>query len=438
MRSFSTKARLLYPAFPFLLSVFLFIYPLYLNPQVLLALIGITERASLRALDFFYEPRAQFLLAFTILFLLFWGLYCLLQGEWGHRDRGLDLPLAFLLIALLISTLLNPEAKSFFGEARRAEGFLSLLSYAALFLFAENFLQHEKARRLALASLTAAGIIVAAYGLLQFSGLEVLPRDFIRLKWDRPFSTIGNPIFLGSFLLLLLPLPLYFFPRTGPAGKIISASSSLFFLATLILTGSRGTWLGLIFLLGLFFTLQKNSLLRRGFLAAAIVLLILLAVYANFSGLNLLERIEQAFADSEENTLMQRLYIWRTAMSPLFERPLFGWGPDGFADAFPQNAGEESLRLFGSLVYVDKAHNDLLQTAVTLGLVGLSAYLFLLGRFFWLALREHHKDDLLVYSLPALLGYWISLELSFSVVSVAPVFWIIMGMSSGRFGIAKA
>lgn len=438
MRSSSTKGRFLDSAFPFLLSAFLFLFPLFIHPQAVLAAIGIGSTASVRALDFFYEPRAQFLLAFTIFFLILWSLCSFLRGHWGHRDRGLDLPLTFFLISLLMSTLLNLEPKAFFGEARRAEGFFSLFSYAALFFFSQDFLKEERWRRIALISLILAGTIVAAYGVLQAAGLEILPRDSIRFNWDRSFSTIGNPVFLGSFLLLLLPLPLYFFPQAGAVGKIFSAAASLFFFAALILTGSRGAWLGLLFLLGLFFSLQKNRFLRRTFFATAIVLFIFLALYVNFSGMSFSERIEQAFSDSAGNTLLQRFYIWRTALVPFFERPLFGWGPDSFGDAFPQNAGEESLKTFGSFVYVDKAHNDLLQVGVTLGFVGLMAYLFLLGRFFLLALRERQHDDFLVFSLPALVGYWISLELSFSVVSVAPIFWVIMGMSSGRFRIAKA
>jgi putative inorganic carbon (HCO3(-)) transporter len=92
------------------------------------------------------------------------------------------------------------------------------------------------------------------------------------------------------------------------------------------------------------------------------------------------------------------------------------------------------MQVFGGIVYADKAHNDLLQVAVTTGLLGLVAYMFLIGRFFCLGFSRRRQDELLGIILPGLLGYWASLQLSFSVVSVAPFFWLLSGMSLARNG----
>ncbi|MGB9553681.1 MAG: O-antigen ligase family protein, partial [bacterium] len=152
----------------------------------------------------------------------------------------------------------------------------------------------------------------------------------------------------------------------------------------------------------------------------------------NFIQINLWERLKGAFNFVPQNTLINRLYIWGRALPSILQHPIFGWGPDSFGEAFPQFTYEESLKLFNTgYAYVDKAHNDLIQVAVTLGIAGLLAYFAFLIRLFSLTYPQRNSDPLLKYTLPGLFGYLVSLELSFSVVSVAPIFWVLAGISAG-------
>jgi O-antigen ligase len=413
---------------PALLVVFLLVYPLLLDLRVFTAALHLSPAGTLGYLDFFYQPRSVFLLAFVTIFLLLWSLQAWRWGSYGHRDRGMDPVLLALLTAWLLSALLAGDAKAFWGETRRAEGFFALFSYLALFLFAQDFLGEERWRRRALWALLLGGILVSVYALLQARGLEILPRDMIRAEWDRIFSTIGNPIFLGSYLLLLLPLPLYFLSRVGRAGKVLLLGLVFLFFATILLTGSRGAWLGLLVLAFAFLLLVRGRGVRAIALGGMVVLFLVLVIFASFAGTTFWARLSSSFSDTASNTMVQRLFIWRSALPAVLEKPLLGWGPDHFGDAFPQNTPEVQ-EIYGGLVYIDKAHMDLLQGAVTTGLLGLALYLLFLGRFLQLALRKRSQDDLACYTLPALLGYFTSLQLSFSVVSVAPFFWVIMGLT---------
>jgi len=413
------------------LVCFLSLYPLVLHPSVYASVMGLVPRESIKALDFFYEPRAWFLFWSCSFLLVLWCLRFFIKGTWGHEDKGVDLFLVFFLLTALVSTLLSLEPLTIFGTERRREGFLTILSYISLFLLAENFLAGERWRKLALYAVLGSGFLVALYGVLQFASLEFLPRDFIRQDWLGPFSTIGNPIFLGSYLLLLVPLPFYFLKESSRAGKVFLLLLSLFFTASLVLTGSRGAWLGLAALLFFFLFTEKNRRLLLTATSLMVMVLIVLLFLAGLGGVSLWERLRSSFSLVPENTLVQRLYIWSRALPTILERPIFGWGPDSFGVAFPQNADEESLRLFNGYVFVDKAHCDLIQVAVTLGIVGLIAYLAFLIRLFGLIYPRRHSDPLLPYALPALFGYLVSLQLSFSVVSVAPVFWALAGISLG-------
>ena len=65
----------------------------------------------------------------------------------------------------------------------------------------------------------------------------------------------------------------------------------------------------------------------------------------------------RSFAESDN----QRLQTWKAAIAMFAQNPILGVGPDGFmADLGKEKAGN--------------AHNDILQAAATLGLVGLIAY----------------------------------------------------------------
>jgi len=416
---------------PALLVLFLLVYPFLLDPRVYAAALGGGSSASISMLDFFYGPRAQFLLAFVCLFLILWSGRAWQLGSYSHRNRGMDGPMVALLVVWFLSAIWAGDTTAFWGETRRGEGFFTLFSYMALFLFAQDFLGEAVWRRRALLALLLGGVLVSLYALLQAAGLEILPRDSIRIGWDRTFATIGNPIFLGSYLLLLLPLPLTFFSGGSRWEKVLAFVLVVLFFTAILLTSSRGAWLGLVVLILAFFFGEPNRNLRRLALGTMLAIFLVLVLFASFAGTTFWDRFAASFSDSTSNSMVQRLYTWRTAWPAIFQQPILGWGPDRFGDAFPQNTPEGET-VFGGLVYVDKAHMDLLQVAVTTGLAGLLLYLLFLGRFLQLALKRRKDDNLARYTLPGLLGYWVSLQLSFSTVSVAPFFWVIMGLTLAR------
>ncbi|MCR4427923.1 MAG: O-antigen ligase family protein [Caldiserica bacterium] len=426
------KGSLLDSLISIFLLIFLFVYPLFLHPAVYSSALGFIEEGAIKNLDFFYEPRSTLLFWSCSFFLVLWSVKFLKTGDWGHRDRGMDLFLALMILTALASTLFSLEPLTIFGEERRREGFLTLLSYFSLFLFAQDFLSKEGWKKLASIIILASGFLVALYGLLQAFSLEILPRDFIRQDWTGPFSTIGNPIFLGSYLLLLIPLPFTLLSEGKTIKNFFLVSLSLFFLACLVLTGSRGAWLGFVALL-VFFLLSARG--KKWFIysfAGVSLILVALLFFLNPGSVNLKERASNIADLNPRNTLVNRWNIWIRALPAILRYPVFGWGPDSFGVAFPQFSPEESLSLFGSsFAYVDKAHNDLIQIAVTLGIGGLIAYILFLVRLFSLSFPTRRSDPFSAYVLPGIFGYLVSLQLSFSVVSVAPLFWVLGGMATG-------
>lgn len=86
-----------------------------------------------------------------------------------------------------------------------------------------------------------------------------------------------------------------------------------------------------------------------------------------------------------QGTAIQRLFLWRTVVPLVVRRPLLGWGPETLAEVYPAYDDPRFTQVFPEArmqrLIVDRPHNDLLQQAVSAGLIGAAAYGWL-----WLAM----------------------------------------------------
>src|SRR5262249_7749757 len=73
-----------------------------------------------------------------------------------------------------------------------------------------------------------------------------------------------------------------------------------------------------------------------------------------------------------------RVLIWRLSWDLFRERPLLGWGPDSLRVAAAPRKTPELVRATSTQDTPTHAHNDLLQSLATTGLVGFAAYAYLL------------------------------------------------------------
>jgi hypothetical protein len=133
-----------------------------------------------------------------------------------------------------------------------------------------------------------------------------------------------------------------------------------------------------------------------------------------------------------------RGYIWSRAIPLLKNTVILGNGPDTFPFVFPQN---ELIAKYYALdtpnITVDKAHNLYLQMALNYGVVALLAFLvitivYLVDSFKLYAFKENYNLDkttmLGAITSLGVVGYLITGLFNDSVVSVAPVFWIVFGV----------
>ncbi|MGE5422650.1 MAG: O-antigen ligase family protein [Ignavibacteriales bacterium] len=140
-----------------------------------------------------------------------------------------------------------------------------------------------------------------------------------------------------------------------------------------------------------------------------------------------------------------RGYIWSRTLPVLSRSLIIGKGPDTFALEFPQQDYKGKLRyMYDAYIIIDKPHNMYLQTALNTGLVMLFAmlgifclYLYRSGR----TLIRGNSDDWYSMSATAIfaavVAYLISGLFTDSTVSVAPVFWVLLGLGSKIISLEK-
>ncbi|MCK8827538.1 O-antigen ligase family protein [Natroniella acetigena] len=198
----------------------------------------------------------------------------------------------------------------------------------------------------------------------------------------RAVSVFSNPNHLATYLLLLAPIAL------GLAtDKNLSNFARGFFLLTsitgfitLILTMTRGAWIGIAIGSIIFaFLKDKRSLI--------LVLIIIIAI-TSFASEEVITRAT-SIVSLESNT--NRLEIWQGTFDIGYEQPILGQGIGSFRPLYPDYAPK------GATKFRHHSHNLLLQTFAELGLVGLSLLFWfvfsLLQGLFQLTKKDTFKNN---------------------------------------------
>jgi hypothetical protein len=131
-----------------------------------------------------------------------------------------------------------------------------------------------------------------------------------------------------------------------------------------------------------------------------------------------------------------RGFIWSRSLPLLQNALLVGFGPDCFAMMFPQHDFSGKFRVYGtSEMLVDKPHNYYLQTAINTGALSLLALVTFFVWYVTTAVRLQMSapahgwaGGLGLACVVGVIGYLLAAFFNDSVVGVAPVFWVLVGL----------
>ena len=216
---------------------------------------------------------------------------------------------------------------------------------------------------------------------------------------------------------------------------------SLILFIGLIASQTRGGWLGyFVYLLALVFILftNKNSLNRKECLKRVFALIIIFIVgfsVLSFSkGDNAVEKASISNISDSKGTVAQRLEIYKLCFKLISDNPFLGNGPDSLAYSLNKSYPEEFKEyIINHDVYIDKAHNELIEYAACEGILTVVLYLALLAIIcfgLYKNIRNGINVDINIIILLAIIGYFVQSQSNISVIQVAPLFWILLGFAS--------
>lgn len=148
--------------------------------------------------------------------------------------------------------------------------------------------------------------------------------------------------------------------------------------------------------------------------------------------------------EMNEDMFSRRGYIWSRTIPLLKENIFVGSGPDTYTIEFPQDdyVGLENYGYKGSIV--TKPHNMYLQIGVQTGVISLIAFLAFYIMYFVQSIRIYIKGKFDTYASQlgvgiflASIGYMIAGITNDSTITVAPIFWILMGVGFSMNKIVK-
>jgi len=221
------------------------------------------------------------------------------------------------------------------------KGLLKLLSYLGVYALMRQLLAAAPLwwDRIT-AALLAGELLTSVIGIRQlYAGPGALARwsdsNSVAEGTVRIYSTLDNPNLLGGYLLPILPLALVALLRwQGRAQRLFALMSLVLGVVALVLTYSRGAWMGMVAGLGtlalllIWRAIRHWPLLWRRTLPLLLVLggaAVLVVLVTQVEPLRV--RVMSLVAGREDSSNNFRMNVWTAVLEMIQDRPWIGIGP---------------------------------------------------------------------------------------------------------------
>ena len=375
--------------------------------------------------------------------------------KWGIYEWIFTVLIVLELFSVMNSVDIN---MSIWGTPGRNEGILMLLSYYTFFYLA-RFLKSDRSKYILVNIFLGIGVIHCLYGLCQYFDIgEASGWVIDSYHAQKMISGVtGQFDFMASYTVMLSGLAAAMFYYSDKVWKKLLFLCLLgLYLITLVLAKAMSGYLGVAFmivafLLYIFITrnkhvqFEKNKFVSIGIVAALFLIVIAMVsiinkkmdnfIYNELSSVfnQLSELIKTRQISDEFGTW--RGWAWKQCVRLIPQYWLTGVGVDSLVYPFMYIFGQSPI---GEIF--DKAHNEYLQVAVTMGIPALITYL----TFYFFVFKDnlqrlveivHHDrnwngEPLYFGLMLVVIGYLSQAFFNISVIDVAPFFWILLGLMS--------
>ncbi|NQT32498.1 MAG: O-antigen ligase family protein [Candidatus Omnitrophica bacterium] len=349
------------------------------------------------------------------------------------ENTKLNLPIAAFVLFGFLSTITSVSVclslKGFFFK---------LFELVMVFFIVVEFFNSKKRLNRILIVMLLSMVFITIDGMFQF----ITGRDFIRhyklMYGQRMQASFCNPNDFGGWLVTMIPLALslLWFSRKNylpnlPKGRYWAREVlKLFFyllsgslLCCLFLTHSLGAYVATI-LSVVFLGIFKS----RKLLIAAIMILWIMAV--PFIAPFVVKENSVRNVASEDSSIVNRLQSWHETMNIVKDFPLLGAGLNTFSTVRPW------YRIYKRTYECYYPHNSYLHMAAESGLLGLGAFIWIIGCLFKMSVVNLRKipdkfhKSFLVGLMAGLFGFLVHsfVDTNFYSLQLGVLMWFVMGI----------
>lgn len=362
-----------------------------------LALLLVVPMVVTSSMYFPYITGKNFLFRIIVLVIGFlWVALVIKNKRYSPRKSGILYAFGGWVFVMLIANVFGENPiKAFWSNYERMEGWVTIVLLLLLFVVITSVMRGAKAwTRFFNASLVVSSFIALAAVI-----------DFLK-SGARADVYLGNAAYLGGYLLIHSFIALWFLWRWYEKREKTSPiyAQGLFWLYLCLFalnaigvysTETRGSLLGLLGGLGLSALIisilgKRRPYVRKATTGVLVALVVIVGGFLIVQNTSFVQNNStlKRFADIsfEEDTTKTRLIVWESALKGFSDRPIFGWGQEGFSFVYNKYYNPE---MYAAEPWYDRTHNVVLDWLIAGGILGFLGYLSL----YFFALRYIWKDE---------------------------------------------
>ena len=325
------------------------------------------------------------------------------------RRTVLDLPLLLFVVVSVAAVLFSGELRDGFWNLR------NYLLFGAVYLIVSVGRDGGSLRRMFTV------LLVSACGSALY-GIAIFILGMGDGTLGRTSGSFSNAMTFGGVMLLLCSLLFALATSREVRGRLRIAAviAAVITALALFFSFTRSSWLGMLVSALIVLVIQRRRLLPIFIAGIAITVLILPARYRDrFTSI----------VDLDYRTNIHRLEMIEGGWRIFMEHPIIGVGPIDLSELYEKHKPPEAEFVFGHL------HNNILNIAVTLGLLGLAAFVYLFVSIFRLMAGNLELDlppperAWVVGSISAVAGFLVNglFEWNFADAEVVTLLYLIIG-----------
>lgn len=320
-------------------------------------------------------------------------LYIAVRTLWRPGRQILPGPLLWAIViwsaAMTISLLQSANPTESFAQLSHYLTFAIIPLLLAVTLSARDLLPLFRV-------LVWVSLPIGVIGVVQYFGIGSLGIP----STAQPSATFFHRNAAAAYLAAVIPLSWYCYFEANDRSRALYAGAMSLALAYFVFTRTRGAWVGVavatVAVLILYRWQLKPGARDARALRTPIVLAVVTIVLAGMIPERAVSGSRSAFDDKKASALgavssilsdhghRGRPELWRHTLSMIADHPLFGVGIGNWEFQYPAYAGGEHLNIDAA---PRRPHNDLLWITSETGIVGLGAFLGLLGLTIGVGLR---------------------------------------------------